>query len=76
MNKSNKYSPDIKERAVRMVQEARKDSRKCLYALPTMWKFTSYVTAPFARICAFFRSPFSFMARRREDWKIDARSHQ
>ena len=25
MNKSNKYSPEIKERAVRMVQEARKD---------------------------------------------------
>lgn len=25
MNKSNKYSPEVKERAVRLVQEARKD---------------------------------------------------
>ena len=25
MNKSNKYSPEVRERAVRMVQEARKD---------------------------------------------------
>ena len=28
MNKSNKYSPEVKERAVRLVQEARKDLRE------------------------------------------------
>jgi len=30
MNKSNKYSPEVKERAVRIVQEARKDYRQLL----------------------------------------------